>query len=195
MCAISFLCGNLFCFCHAAYLARVIEAWVKGIEILCIQLFLNGAQGFTETLEMNYFSCSQETDGICYFRNIADYTKDIIISGPCLLFCSKVFEKICDRIAFTLKFTGIKRNTPSCLWPYTNCMVNIIWSKSGIFDFFHSQVAGELVDDRGNHFQVRQFFSSNIIEYSHGSSVWHGKTLGKISHGGADFAIRATRAQ
>ena len=36
----------------AGSLAGIVKAWVEGIEILCVKLFLYAAERFTETLEV-----------------------------------------------------------------------------------------------------------------------------------------------
>ena len=108
---------------------------------------------------------------------------------------SKVFKQICDRITFTLEFTCIERNSTGCLWPYTYCVINIIWPKTTFFNFFHREIFCQLMNDRGNHFQVCQFLSANIIQHCHGHAIWHSKTLRKITHRCSDLAIRSTRLQ
>ena len=63
-----------------------IKTCIKCIEILFIQLFLKSTKCFTETLEVNDFPGSQESDRICYFRNIPYNPKNVVISGTSFLF-------------------------------------------------------------------------------------------------------------
>ena len=72
--------------------------------------------------------------------------------------------KIGNRIALILKFTGIKWNATSRLWPYGYCMVNIIWPKTRFFNFIHRKIAGKLVDNGGNHLQMGQFVSTWMLD-------------------------------
>ena len=42
---------------------------------------------------------------------------------------------------------------------------------------------------------MSRFFCSYVVEQSRSRSVRHGKTLGKITQGSADFTVRATGVQ
>lgn len=139
---------------------RHIKAWVKGIEVLCIKLFLNGAESFTESLEMHNFTRPEELDRVCDFRYIPDNAQNVVIRASGFLFRSKVFVKVGDRVALTLELAGIKRNTACCLRPDANCVVDIIRTKTGIFNFFHRKVSGKLMDNGGYHFKVCQLVST-----------------------------------
>lgn len=68
-----------------------IKSWVKGIEILAVQLILHMPQGLSKTLEMHDFPCPQISDRIADFRIFYD-TEDVVVSAPGFLFCSEVFE-------------------------------------------------------------------------------------------------------
>ena len=59
---------------------------VAHIKVFAVKFFLNQAEAFTETLEMDYLSCPKETDGICNLRDIFHHPEDIIVGGACLLF-------------------------------------------------------------------------------------------------------------
>ena len=58
---------------------------------------------FTESLEMNHFPCTEKTDRISNFRDIAYYTENVVIGSTGFLFCCKVFKKISKRIALALE--------------------------------------------------------------------------------------------
>lgn len=96
---------------------RFVKCRIVSIEVSGIQVILNHAQSFTESLVMNHFSCTQETYRICYFRYVSNYTQDIIVCASSLLFCCHIFMKISNRISLRLKFTGIKWNTSRSLRP------------------------------------------------------------------------------
>ena len=69
----------------AAAFGRHVKAGIECIEVFEIQFFLNGTEGFTETLEMHNFSFTQETDGVHNIR-ISDDTQNVVISGARFLF-------------------------------------------------------------------------------------------------------------
>ena len=64
-------------------------------------------------------------------------------------------------------------------------MVNIIRAEAGVFNFFHGQIFGQLVNDSTDHFKMRQFFGPYVCEQTRNFSVRHGITLGEIAHGSA----------
>lgn len=167
----------------AGFHTRHVKAWVKCIEVFGFQLFLDTAEGFTEALEVYDFTCAEEFNGISDFRNIADYAKDIVVGGTCFLFCCKVFEQISDWIAFALKFTCIERNASGSLGPDCYGMVNIVRSKAGIFNLFHGKISGKLMDDSGDHFQVRKFVCTvriEVVESAHFKAL-SGRSLNEKS--------------
>lgn len=65
----------------AGGLTGSVKAWIEGVEVLGFQLFLNGTEGFAETLIMDDLSGPQEPDGVSYLRDVADYPQDVIVSG------------------------------------------------------------------------------------------------------------------
>ena len=108
------------------------------------------------------FTLTQEFDWIAYIGVIRK-AQDIVIRFAGFLFCCKILEKIRNRIALGLKFTGIQRNSSCCLRPDTCCMINIIGSKSGIFNFLRGQISCQLMNNRSDNFKMSQFLCSYII--------------------------------
>ena len=105
---------------------------------------------------MDNLSCPQEADGVRHI-GIPDCSEDVIVGRPGLLFCSHVFRQIGNDISLGLELAGIKRNAPGSLRPERRGMVDIIGTEAGVFDFFHGQVFGELIDDGADHFEMSEF--------------------------------------
>lgn len=129
---------------------------IKSVEVFGVKALLNEPEGFTETLEMDNLSCPQEADGVRHI-GIPDCSEDVIVGRPGLLFCSHVFRQIGNDISLGLELAGIKRNAPGSLRPERRGMVDIIGTEAGVFDFFHGQVFGELIDDGADHFEMSEF--------------------------------------
>lgn len=132
---------------------RIVECRIQCVEVTAVQMILNVSQGFTETLEVDDLPFAQETDRITDFGIFYD-AENIVISAPGFLFCSQVFEKVGDRITFGLELSGTERYAACGLWPDSCGVVDVIWSKTGFFDFFRSQIPGKLVNDGGHDFQM-----------------------------------------
>lgn len=74
----------LFCTWRTGH--RRIKAWIEGIKIPGLQLFLCCTQCLAKPLEMHDLASPQKPDRICDLR-ILHQPQDIIIGQPCLLFC------------------------------------------------------------------------------------------------------------
>lgn len=77
-----------------------IEAWVKCIEVLGVKLLLDTSEGFAEALEVDDFAGAEEFDRVSDFRNIADYTQDIIVGRTCLLLCCELIKATLPIVRF-----------------------------------------------------------------------------------------------
>ena len=77
----------------------VIKFRIKGIEILAVQSVLNNSQCFSEPLEMDNLSCSEELNRLYDIRVIYK-SQYIVIGGSRLLLCGKVLRQICYCISF-----------------------------------------------------------------------------------------------
>ena len=63
----------------------LIKGWIKGVEVLGIQLVGENAQAFTEALEMDDLPLPQELDGIPHVGVVGE-TKDVVVGHPSFLF-------------------------------------------------------------------------------------------------------------
>lgn len=116
-------------------------------------MILHDAETFAETLIVHNFSFTQKFDR---FSDIWIFyqTQDVVICGAGFHFSGEIFRQICDRIAGGLERQRTERRSACCLWPYANRMIYIVRFESAGFYFFHGEIAGQLVDDGGNDFEV-----------------------------------------
>lgn len=145
----SFRSGNpfLYALCLIGVgVLRFVKSRVKGVEVAAVQMLLNRAESFAETLEMNNFTFPKEADGVADFR-VFDDTEDVVVGGAGFLFRRQILEQIRNRISLGLEFTGIERYAACCLRPDTGGVVDIVGAEAGGFDLFRGQIPGQLVDD------------------------------------------------
>ena len=159
---------------------RLVKAGIESIKVPAVQTVLEAAQGFTESLEMNDFSFTKKTDRVSDFR-VFDNAENIVICQTGFLFRRHIFVKVGDCITCALELACTKRFTTCSLRPNGKCVVNIIFIKSGGFDFFWCKIFCKLSDDSCNDFKVSKFFSANISKGSHNTTVNHAVALGKIT--------------
>lgn len=126
-------------------------------------MLLYHAQRFTETLEMHDLSGAQEPDGIDDV-GILRHPQDVVVGGPRLLLRSHILRQVGDGIALALEFTGILRDTACRLRPYRQSVVDIVGTKVGSLDLLRGQIAGELVNDGGDHFEMGDLNGTWMLE-------------------------------
>lgn len=108
---------------------------------------------------MNDFPGPEEADRVGYLR-IFYQAQDVVIGGAGFLLRSQILKEIGQRVAFALKFAGVKGDASGSLGPDSRGMIHVVVGKAGALDFLHGQVAGELMDDGGYHFQVSQLLGT-----------------------------------
>ena len=69
-------------------------------------------------------------------------------------------------------------------------MIHVIIRKSLIFNLFHGEVGSQLMNDRGYHFEMSEFFCRYIGKNRHADTVRSGEPLGEVAHRGTDLAVR-----
>ena len=87
---------------------------IEIIKVFGIQLILCFFQCFTESLEMNNLTLSQEADRGGHFR-IPDSPQYVVISGTRLLFGSQILSQVGNNITLGLEFAGIERDSSGSL--------------------------------------------------------------------------------
>jgi len=140
-----------------------IECGVECVVVFTVEMILRDAERFTEALEVDNFALSQEFDRVADVR-VIDQAEQVIIGLARLLLCRKVFEQVCQRIAGGLDHCRSPRNTARRLRVYARGVVNKVYVKPALFDFFHAQVAGELVQNRAHHLEVCEFFGAYLVK-------------------------------
>ena len=72
-------------------------------------------------------------------------------------------------------------------------MIHIVSVKTAAFDFFRSQILGQLFDDGADHLHMRQFFRSDIRQQPRYFPVRHGVSLREIAQGGGQLPVRPAK--
>ena len=92
-----------------------IEGRVEGIEIFRIQVVLDHAEGFAETLEMDDFALTEEADGIGDV-GIVGKAQDVVVDDARLLFGGQVLGDVGDGVALDLKRRRGEGRAPRRRW-------------------------------------------------------------------------------
>lgn len=167
-----------------------VKPGIERVEVLCIQLILRDAQGFTKSLEMHHFPLPKELDGRRHVGTILHQPQDIVVGASCLLLRRHILEQVRDDIPLALELTGIERNTACRLGPDSQGVIHIIFIKTTLLDFIHGEVSGQLIHDCSHHLQMSQLLCSDIIQKPGHLLVGSSKLLGQIAHTCAHFSVR-----
>ena len=69
-------------------------------------------------------------------------------------------------------------------------MVDKIGVEAAAFNLFRGEAAGELMNDCGHHFDMRQFLCTDIGQDPLDLRIRHAVTLLKVAGRGAEFSVR-----
>ena len=139
---------------------------------------------------MDDFPFSQEPDRVADVRILYN-AKDIVVRGPRLLLRRQIFEKIRERISLGLKLAGVEGNAARRLGPDPRGMIDLIRPKALLYQLLRGKIAGQLVDNGGDHLQMRQLLGADIRQHRLLHPVGHRVPLGQIPHGSAHLPIRS----
>ena len=117
---------------------------------------------FTKTLEVNHLAFPEELDGLAHVRFL-DQAENVLIGGAGFLLCGQILCQVGDGVALHLEFTGVEGDTCRCRGPYAYGVIHIVGGKAALFDFFHGEIAGQLMNDGADHLHVCKFFRAYLV--------------------------------
>ena len=142
-------------------LCSVFERRVHIVDVFFVELPAQQLHSLAEALEVYDLSFTQKLDRIVHIRVVRE-PQDVVIRCPGLLLCCKIFRKIGDGIALDRHGRGRPREARGCCGVYARGVVDKIRIKAALPHLLFGERAGELVNDRANHFQMTQFLSTHI---------------------------------
>ena len=133
-----------------------IKGRIEKIYVLLVHFVLGNLQALAKALEVDDLTFPQETDDIVYIGIIAE-PQDVIIGDTGFLLCCKVFRQIADHIALDCHGCCIVRPAGSCGGIDTCGVIDEIGIETCGFDLILAEIAGKLMHQRANHFQMSEF--------------------------------------
>ena len=116
---------------------------------------------FAEALEVVDLALAEEFDGVADV-GVIDEAQDIVIGHARLLFGGEVLVEIREHIAFDGEGRRIERHARRRDGVDACGMVDEIGIEARSLDLLGREVLRQLVEDRGDHFHVRQLFRADI---------------------------------
>ena len=168
----------------------LVKAGVIGVEILVVQVVLDHAHTFPEALEVDDLALTKEADGITDVGVIAE-AQDVVVGGAGLLLCPHVLGDVGDGVALGLEIGRGEGHSCGGNGVDPGGVIHEIGIKTGLLDLLHGEVAGKLVHDGADHFQMGQLLRADVRESADNVLVGHGIPLGEITQGSPQFTVGA----
>ena len=141
---------------------------------------------------MHDFTLSEEADRVTHIWVIGK-AENIVIGGAGFLFSRHILMQIGDNIALGLEICHSKRRTRRRNGVDAGSVVNEVSVEAACLYLLDGQPLGKLVENGGDHFNVRQFFCTNICQNAFYLRVRHGETLVEIPERCSKLSVRTTR--
>lgn len=151
-------------------MSLLVKCRIGEVNIFLIHLLLGQTHSFTKPLEMDDLPLSQETDRVTDI-GVVGHAQNIIIGKACLLFRGHILTQVSNNVTSGLH-TGRSPGIPRCGGGVNaGGVIYEIGSEGTVLDLFLGKVAGQLMDNRADHFKMAQFFRTRIavtLQHSNG---------------------------
>jgi len=147
--------------CHL--FSALIKRGVVAVDVLVIGPLLDLAQAISKALIMDDLALTQEFDGIAHVRVIRQ-AQNVVVGHARLLLCCQVLVEVGDGITLdshVLHVVGHARRGDGI---DARGMVDEIGGKGSVHDLILADIAGQLMDDGGHHFQVVELTRTPMME-------------------------------
>lgn len=175
----------------AGGIASRVEGGVSDIIVgLASRFLLRDAEGFGESLIVDYLSCAEEFDGLADVGIVGE-AENVVVGGASLLLCRKILVQVGYYIALALQRCRGEGDSRSSLGINSRGVIHEIGVEAVFLDLVDAHSPGELIKYGGDDLNVSQLLRADIGKESRYLSVGHGKSLGKVAKRCAYLAIGA----
>ena len=178
--------------CLDVAFALLIESGVEGVVVPGVEVFLHGAQGVAEALEVHDFAFAEEANDV-FDVGVVDQAQDVVVGQAGLLFGRQILVQVGQGIAGRLQGGRRKGIAGRGLRIDAGRVVDIVGVKAAGLDFSRGEVAGELEDDGADHLGVAKLLGADVGQHALALLIGHGVALAKIAGRSAHFAVGAAQ--
>ena len=140
---------------------------------------------------MHDFARAEEADGVPHVRFVAAEAQNVVVRHAGFLLRREVFVNIRQRVARRGKPVGVEGLSACVLRIDARGVVDEIGVVAGRLDLLRGQVAGQLVHDGADHFEVAELLCADVRQNRFQLGVRHGVALAEVAQRSADFTVRA----
>ena len=182
-----FCCSAVFCLA-----AALVKGRVAGIEVLRIKMILRDAEGIPKPLIMHDLTLPEELDGLADIGIVAE-AEDVVVGDAGLLLGRQILMEISEDVPLDAHVFHVKGHPRGGDGVDPRGMIHKVGGEGGVLDLLLGQVAGELVEDGGDHFEVGQLLCTDVGQDPHHLLIGHTVPLMQVPHGGGQLPVRAAK--
>ena len=139
---------------------------------------------------MHDLPLAEELDGLPDVGVVAE-AEDVVVGHAGLLLGGQILVEVGDHIPLDPHVLHVKGHARGGHGVETQRVIHEVGGEGGVLDLLLREVAGELVQDGGDHLQMGEFFRADVGQDANHLLVGHAVPLVEIAHGGGQLAIRA----
>ena len=170
------------------FFALGIKGGIVGVEVLGVQIVLGDAEGIAKPLVMHDLPLAEELDGIPHVRVVAE-AEDIVVGHAGLLLSRQILMQVGDDVSLDPHVLHVEGHAGGGDGIQSRGMIHKVGGEGTVLDLLLREVAGELVQDGSNHFQMGKFFGANVRKDPHHLLIRHGVTLMQVAHRGGELTV------
>lgn len=177
-------CSALSPVCAEERFLSAVERWIGKINVVFLRhAVLCQPKAFAEALEVDHLPLAQELDDVVHVRVVTE-AEDVVVGHPGLLLCRQILRQVSDQIALAGHTGGAVGEPGRGGGIYACRTVNEVGVKSRGLDLLICKIAGQLVDDGANHFQMPQLFrpykGGEMYQFRTGRIQWFQRLASRL---------------
>lgn len=167
----------------------LVEGRIEGVEVFGIEPVRRDAQALAEALVVDDLAGAQELDRVAHV-GVVGKAQDVVVRHARLLLGGEILVQVGERVAGDGEGRRAERRAGCRDRINAGRVIDEIRVEALRLDLLGRQVARELVDDRADHFEVREFFCADVCQNRAQLGIRHGVALAQITQRSADFTVR-----
>ena len=147
--------------------AALVEGGVDGVEVLGVQIVLGDAEGIAEPLVVHDLPLAQELDGFPYVGVVAE-AEDVVVGDSRLLLGGQILVEIRKDVPLDPHVLHVEGHPRGGDGVDPRGVIHKVGGEGGVLDLLLGEIAGELVENGGDHFQMGKLlgaYLTSVIVY------------------------------
>ena len=147
--------------------APLVKGGIAGVEVLGVQIVLGNAEGIPKPLVVNDLPLPQELDGLADVGVIAE-AEDVVVGHAGLLLGGQILVQVGDDVPLHPHVLHVEGHPRGGDGVDPRGVIHKVGGEGGVLDLLLGEIAGELVENGGDHFQMGKLlgaYLTSVIVY------------------------------